>query len=198
MFEKSGVEDCVAPSDAIRFATRGEFASGVGARRIEQPIVGRFVDDGRGYQGFCNQARDCVNNVRLVYFRLGRKRAGGLTREAPDKDGQPAQNYLLALRKQAVTPIEHRVQGLVPRQRRTATLPEQAEAIVKQLRGSTYPKGADATGRELNGKCHSVKPAAAPGDDRRIDIAQRRAIAARPRPPPEKLGRRVLERFPRA
>src|SRR3984957_6930593 len=68
-------------------------------------------------------------------------------------------------------------------------------AVVEQLRGSTYPKGADATGRELNGKCHSVKPAAAPGDDRRIDIAERGAIAARRRPLHEKLGSGIPERF---
>ncbi len=105
------------------------------------------------------QARDRVDNVRLVYVCLGRNGAGGLKREVPDKDGQPAQDHLLALRKQAVTPIEHRVQRLVPWQRRATAVPEQAEAVVEQLRGSTDPNGADATGRELNGKRQSVEPA---------------------------------------
>jgi hypothetical protein len=77
-------------------------------------------------------------------------------------------------------------------------MPEQAEAVVEQLRGSTNPKGADVTGRELNGKCHSVKPAAAPGDDRRIDIGQRGAMAARRRPLHEKLRSGIPERFRRS
>src|ERR1700738_317317 len=156
----------MAPGDASRIATRSEFGSGVGVRRVEQPIVGRFVDDGRGYQGFCNKARDRVDNIRLVYLRLRCNGAGGLTREGPDKDGQPAQDHLLALRKQAVTPIEHRIQRLVARQRGATAAPEQAEVVVEQLRGSTNPKGADVTGSELNGKCDPVKPAADPGDDR--------------------------------
>src|ERR1700761_745217 len=178
----------MAPGDASRFATRSEFGSGVGARGVEQPVVCRFVDDSRGYQGLRNQARDRVGSVRLVYRRLRRNGAGGLKREGPDKDGQPAQDHLLALRKQAVTPIEHCIQRLVPRQRGAAALPEQAEAVVEQLRNSTNPKGADATGRELNGKCDPVEPAAAPGYYRRIDIAQLGAIAARRGPLHEKLG----------
>ena len=57
VFEKFGIKDRMAPGDAICLVTLGEFGSGVGARGVEQPIVGRFVDDGRGYQGFRNQAR---------------------------------------------------------------------------------------------------------------------------------------------
>jgi hypothetical protein len=86
VFEKFGIKDRMAASDGIRFATLCEFASGVGTRGVEQPIVCRFVDDGRGYQGLCNQARDRVDNVRLVCLRLRRNRAGGLKREVPDKD----------------------------------------------------------------------------------------------------------------
>jgi hypothetical protein len=80
----------MAPGDANRFATPGELGGGVGARGVEQPVVGQFIDDGCGYQGFCDQARDRVDNVRLVCLRLRRNGAGGLTREAPDKDRQPA------------------------------------------------------------------------------------------------------------
>src|SRR5580693_1201557 len=115
VFEKLGIKDRMAPGDAICLVSLGEFGSGVGARGVEQPIVGRFVDDGRGYQGLCNQARDRVDNACLVYLCLRRNGAGGLTREVPKKERQPAQDHLLALRKQAVTPIEHRVQRLVPR-----------------------------------------------------------------------------------
>jgi len=86
VFEKRGIKDRVASGDAIRLATLCEFGSGVGARGVEQPIVGRFVDDGCKYQGFCNKARDCVNNVRLVCLRLRRNRVSGLKREVPDKD----------------------------------------------------------------------------------------------------------------
>jgi hypothetical protein len=76
----------MTPGDTIRFATLCEFGSSIGARGLEQPIVWRCVDDGRGYQGFCNQARDRVDNVRIVHLRLRRNGAGGLKREAPDKD----------------------------------------------------------------------------------------------------------------
>src|ERR1700689_3885513 len=86
VFEKLGIKARMAPGDAIRFATLCEFGSGVGARGVEQPVVCRFVDDGRGYQGLCNQAHDRVDNVRLVYLGLGRKGAGGLNRKVPDKD----------------------------------------------------------------------------------------------------------------
>ena len=58
----------------------------------------------------------------------------------------------LVIRNQAVTPIEHRVQRFVQRQRGVTAAPEQAEAVVEQLRGVSNPKGDDATGRELNGK----------------------------------------------
>src|ERR1700685_4405882 len=83
----------------------------------------------------------------------------------------------------------------MPGKRGATTAPKQAEAILEQFRGSTNTKGADATGRELDGKCHSVKSAAAPRDDRRIDIAQRCAIAARRRPLHEKLRSGISERF---
>jgi hypothetical protein len=86
VFEKPGIKDRMAPGDASRFAAPCEFGSGVGARGVEQPVVGRFVDDGRGYQGFCNQARDRVDNIRLVCLRLRRNKADGLKREGPDKD----------------------------------------------------------------------------------------------------------------
>jgi len=77
-------------------------------------------------------------------------------------------------------------------------MPEQAEAVVEQLRGFTYPKGAHVTGCELNGKRNTVKPAAALGYDRRIDIGQRGAMAARRGPLHEKLGRGIAERFGRS
>jgi hypothetical protein len=86
VFEKPGIQGRMAPADAIRFAALREFGCGVGARSIEQPVVGQFVDDGRRYQGFCNQARYRVDSVRLVYLRLGRNETGGLKREDPDKD----------------------------------------------------------------------------------------------------------------
>ena len=57
------------------------------------------------------------------------------------------------------------------------------------------PKGANATGREFNGECDPVKPAADPGEDRRIDITQHGAIAARHGPFHEKLGSGIAERF---
>ena len=86
VFEKPGIEDRMAPGDAIRFATLCEFSSGVGARGREQSIVCRFVDNGRGYQGLCNQARGRVDNVRLVYLRIRCNGPGGLKREVPDED----------------------------------------------------------------------------------------------------------------
>src|ERR1700723_2978 len=86
VFEKLGIKDRMAPGDAICFATLCKFGNGVGARGVEQPIVGRFVDDGRGYQGLCNQARDRVDNACLVYLCLRRNGAGGLTCELPEKD----------------------------------------------------------------------------------------------------------------
>jgi hypothetical protein len=36
-------------------------------------------------------------------------------RKAADEDRHPTKDHLLALRKQVVTPIEHRVQRLLPR-----------------------------------------------------------------------------------
>src|SRR3984957_14007302 len=86
VFEKLGVKDRMAPGDAICFATLCKFGNGVGARGVEQPIVGGFVDDGRGYQGLCNQAHDRVDDVRIVYLGLGRNGAGGRKREVPDAD----------------------------------------------------------------------------------------------------------------
>jgi hypothetical protein len=83
----------------------------------------------------------------------------------------------------------------VPRQRGATTLPKQAEATVEQLCNSTNPKGAGATRREFNGKCDPVKPAADPGHNRRIDIAQRSATAARDGPLHEKLSGGRPERF---
>ena len=83
----------------------------------------------------------------------------------------------------------------MPWQRGATTVPEQAEAIVEQFGGSTNPEGADAARRKLNGKCDPVKPAADPGDDRRIDIAQGDVVAARRRPLHEKLGSRIAQRF---
>ena len=83
----------------------------------------------------------------------------------------------------------------MPRQRGATAVPEQAEAVIEQLRGSTNPKAADATGREFNGKRDPVKPAADPGEDRRIDIAQHGAVAARRGPFHEKLRSGIAERF---
>jgi hypothetical protein len=81
------------------------------------------------------------------------------------------------------------------RQRGATAVPEQAEAVVEQIGGSTDPKGADTTGRELNGKCDPVKPAATPSHNRRIDITQCGAIAARRRPLHEKLGSGIAKHF---
>src|SRR5580692_1273320 len=86
VFEQSGVKGRMAPDDASRFTTLCEFGSAVGAGGVEQPIVGRYVDGGRGYQRLCNQGRDSVNNVRLVHVRLRGNRAGGLKREISNKD----------------------------------------------------------------------------------------------------------------
>src|SRR5580693_8464271 len=85
-FEKLGIKDRMAPSDAVRLITLCELGSGVGARGVEKPVVCRFVNDGRGYQGLCNKARDRVDNVSLVYLRLRRNGAGGLQSEVSDKD----------------------------------------------------------------------------------------------------------------
>ncbi len=85
VFEKLGIEDRMAASDAIRFVTLCEFGSGVRARGVEQPIC-RFVEDVRANQGFCNQARDRVDNVRLVHLRIRRNGAGGPKREVADKN----------------------------------------------------------------------------------------------------------------
>src|SRR5215472_17002347 len=98
-------------------------------------------------------------------------------------------------RKQAVAPVEHRVQGLVSRHRSAAAVPEQAEAVVEQLGGSTNAEGADATGGKLNSQCHSVELAADPCQDRRIKIAQRCTIAARRGALHKKLGSGVSERL---
>jgi len=76
----------MAPGDAIRFAMLCEFGCGVGTCGVEQPIVGRFVDNGAGYQRLSNQARDRVGSVRLVHPRLGRNGADRLKREVSDKD----------------------------------------------------------------------------------------------------------------
>jgi hypothetical protein len=86
VFEKSGIKDRVAPGDPIRFATLCKFGSGLGARGVEHPVVCRFVDDGREYQGLCNRAHDRVDDVRIVYLALGRNGAGGRKREGPDED----------------------------------------------------------------------------------------------------------------
>ena len=86
VFEQCGVKGCMAPDDASRFTTLCEFGGGVGAGGLEQPIAGRYVDGGGGYQGLRNQLRDSVNNARLVHVRLRRDRAGGLKREVSNKD----------------------------------------------------------------------------------------------------------------
>ena len=83
----------------------------------------------------------------------------------------------------------------MPRQRGAAAVQEQAKAVIEQFRRSTHPKWADATGRELNGKCDSVKPTADPTYDRRIDIAECAAMAARSRALHEELSSGILERF---
>jgi hypothetical protein len=99
------------------------------------------------------------------------------------------------VREQVVTPVEHRVQGLMPRHRCTAAVPEQLETIVEQLRGPANPMGADATSRELNGERDSIKPMANPCDDRRIGIVQLGTIATRRGPLHEKLRGRMSKRF---
>ena len=81
------------------------------------------------------------------------------------------------------------------RQSGTTAVPEQAKAVFELLGGSTDPDGSDATRRKLNGKCDPVKPAADPGNDWRIDIAQYRAIAARRGSFHEKLSSGILQRF---
>src|SRR5580658_3911366 len=83
----------------------------------------------------------------------------------------------------------------MPRQRGTTTIPQQPESLLEQLHSSTTPKEADATGPEQNCKRDSAKPTADPGDDGRVDIAQRGAIATRRCPVHEKLGSRVFESF---
>src|SRR5580704_7683424 len=104
VFEKPGIKHRMAAGDAIRLATLSEFASGVGARGIKQPIVSGCIGDRRGYQGLPNQARERIDNVRLVHVRLRRDivrarlrrdivrarlrrdEASGLKREVSDKD----------------------------------------------------------------------------------------------------------------
>src|SRR5271163_3616032 len=58
----------MAAGDAGRFAALCEFGGGVSASGVEQPVVCRYVDDGRGYQGLCSQVHDRLDNNCLFFL----------------------------------------------------------------------------------------------------------------------------------
>ncbi|WP_334407990.1 hypothetical protein [Bradyrhizobium sp. AZCC 2289] len=161
----------MAPGEVVSLVAFGKYARGVGLCGVEQPIICRFANGYRRYQRLRNQARHRIDDLRVVCLRAG-DRQNGLEREDPDEDRQPAQDQLVALLQQVIAPGEHRVQCLVARQRSAPALPEQLETIIEQVCRSANPKGSDVTGRKFDGKRNSVEPAADPGDDRRIGIAQ--------------------------
>ena len=91
------------------------------------------------------------------------------------------------------TPIEHRIQRLVSRQRCAAALQKQSETTLEQRLNPTNAMRGSTTGREFNGKWNAIELAANPGDDQPIDVTQRGAIAARRGALHEKLGGRIRE-----
>src|SRR4029077_8564471 len=120
------------------------------------------------YQRFRKQAFERLCSTRLICPRLGRKKAGGLKREIPYEDRESAKNNPFVLRKQVVTPIEHRIQSLMSGGGGSAAAPEQAEAIVEQLRNSMNPKRPGATRGKLDGEGDSIKWAGERAADARI------------------------------
>src|SRR6266404_3579061 len=153
-------------SDTSCLPSIGELCSRICARRIEQSIICRAKHPACGYERLREQAVEGIYSTRLVAFRLGRNGAGSLNREIPHEYREPAKNSPLVLGEKIVAPIEHSVQGLVSRQRGSASMPEQAEAILEQLRDSTNTTIADVARGELDGECASIKSAADRGNDR--------------------------------
>jgi hypothetical protein len=58
---------------------------------------------------------------------------GVLHIEPGGKDGQPPQNHAFCLAEQLAAPLQHRVQALVMRQRRTKSVRQKPEPIAKVI-----------------------------------------------------------------
>src|ERR1700743_1824213 len=84
--EEFGKKDRVSPGQAFVLAAVGELGGGIGARHVEQPIVGYSVDSVRRYQGLRNQAYYAGGNIGFTQLCVGCNRADSPKREVPSQN----------------------------------------------------------------------------------------------------------------
>jgi len=141
----------LAAKERVAFAALGESCPGIGARRLGQSQVRLGASHISHNQRFCDELHHLVGDLALRMANIGRHRRGRAKREASGKDRQAAQDRLLEVAEEPITPLERCVHALVARRCRTIADGQQSQGIILHSRGNApYPDGIDARGRQLD------------------------------------------------
>jgi hypothetical protein len=79
----------------VEFASLNELFKRISTGRFEQPIVYRLAATVRGHEGFLDQFRNAINDLRRRNLMIRRYRTRGLQCEAASEDCQATQHYAL-------------------------------------------------------------------------------------------------------
>ena len=165
--------------------------------RLEQPVAPLASALVRGDERLLDEAREHVGAPRDVETGAG---ADGFDRaelEAAGEDAEPPQQHPLVRLEQVVTPLERRLERLLPRRRRAAAGAEEPEAVVEPLGHRSGPERAEPAGGELERERQAVEPEADARDVRRVLLVERESRRGRRRALDEQPHRLVVEEIGR-
>ena len=145
------------------------------------PRQRRVVVSSRRSRDFCPSMQSCdfdrssqrqsdtfVSSTCVIGDDCNRR----LKRESAREYAQPVQYLPFLLIKKVITPLQRRVQRLMPRHGRSTPSPRQIQVTVQQACGLAEAINIHPACREFDCQGNTVQPPANSGGNRRVDIAR--------------------------
>src|ERR1700744_6496623 len=105
-----------------------------------------------GDQRLLGQPVENIDDIEGIDWAILYDRIGGLDRKGVAEHGKPLPDRLLVVAQRFKAPIDHRSQGLVPRQRGAPTLGQDEEPIAKPSGKTIEAKEGNTSGRQFDGE----------------------------------------------
>src|SRR5258708_26319423 len=111
--------------------TTDEFGGRVATRGIEKPKTNNIVNCRTVDQRFLYKGIERIRHLMGIEVRVRRHALRSVKGESADKNRKPTQKLSIRRRQQVETPIEHRVERLMPRQCSATSLRQQLQPLVR-------------------------------------------------------------------
>ena len=143
-----------------------QLLEGIGAGGLEQAVLGHTPPTSAATRDFDTRFTMLSTTSAGEHSPTADHVGGGIEREAAGEDGKAAQQHAFAHGQEVVAPVQRGPQGLVARQRRAATVGQQAKTIV-QARGQPFDtEHRRARRRQLDRQGNAVQAPADRGGHR--------------------------------